>query len=106
MKTISIQELHDKFKSLPKNEMILDIRTPEEYAEGHIPGSRNIPVDTLVSFATELKSFKTIYMHCKSGGRVKNAYSVLAPMGLENIVCIIGEGFPDWEKSGYEISQG
>ncbi len=105
MNTISINELHKKFQNLPADEIILDIRTTDEYAEGHIPGSKNIPLDRVVGAVNELKKYKTVYVHCRSGGRVQSAYSLLKPMGLTNLVCIVGQGFPDWEDAGFEVEK-
>ena len=43
MEIISIDELHDKVAEMGENNLILDVRSPEEYSEGHIEGSQNTP---------------------------------------------------------------
>lgn len=103
MNTISIKELHEKYNRLPSHEKIIDIRTPEEYAGGHIPHAVNYPLDRLMGKINELNSFKTVYLYCQSGGRVQAAYSALKGITQAHLVCVIGEGFPEWQASRYEI---
>ena len=103
IKTISIPELHEKFKSLAKNELILDVRTGEEYAEGHVPGAKNISYETVLSHLDELKNYTTVYVYCHSGGRVQTACFQLMNAGLKNLVAVIDGGMPDWQDSGFPV---
>lgn len=105
MKTISMHELRDHLKSLSNDEVILDVRTPEEYAEGHIPGSRNIAHEQVGRIADELRSFKRVYVHCRSGKRAQMAFQSLTQAGLENLVCIADSGMLDWIEAGYPIEK-
>lgn len=62
---------------------IIDVRTPEEYAEGHLPGAENIPVDALsrVRFAEGQK----LFVYCYSGARSGSAVSYLKSRGLDAV---------------------
>jgi rhodanese-related sulfurtransferase len=51
----------------------------------------------------ELKKFKTVYIHCKRGGRAKTAFETLQSLGLENLVCIEDAGMDAWRERGYPI---
>lgn len=102
MKSISIEELHDHFKSLSEDELILDVRTPKEYSEGHVPGAKNIPFDQVGNHVGELKKFKTLYIYCKAGGRVQAAAEILGSMGVNQLALVDDGGFPDWEDAGFE----
>ena len=71
--------------------VLLDVRTPEEYAEGHIEGSQNIPLQNIESAETVIKDKDTpIFVHCRSGGRSAQATSILKKMGYTNVEDIGG----------------
>lgn len=108
MKQITMLELKKHADQLGKEEVVLDVRTTEEYAEGHVPGSINIPHDQVgtAQALVKLRGYKTIFMHCRSGGRVQHAASVLQASGIANLVCIAGSGMPDWISAGYPVEKG
>ena len=103
MKRIAMIELKKHYDSLQKNELILDVRTPGEFSNGHVSGSRNIPVDRVMNHADELKSFDTLYVYCAAGMRSQAACNALSSMGLTNLVCIDAGGFADWAHAGFPI---
>ena len=71
--------------------VLLDVRTPEEYAKGHIPGSRNIPLQTLDSMAGRIGSLDTpLFVYCRSGSRSGQAAGLLQQMGFTNVQNIGG----------------
>ena len=66
--------------------ILLDVRTPEEYQSGHIPGSNNIPLQTLTIVTSVVKNKDTIlYVYCQSGARSRQATQALQQMGYTNI---------------------
>ena len=66
--------------------VLLDVRTPQEYREGHIPGSQNVPLQQLdnVEEVTENKD-TVLYVYCRSGARSRQAVSLLKHMGYTNV---------------------
>ena len=66
--------------------VLLDVRTPQEYREGHIPGSQNVPLQQLdkVEEVTENKD-TVLYVYCHSGARSRQAVSLLKHMGYTNV---------------------
>ena len=66
--------------------VLLDVRTPQEYREGHIPGSQNVPLQQLdkVEEVTENKD-TVLYVYCRSGARSSQAVSLLNHMGYTNV---------------------
>ena len=66
--------------------VLLDVRTPQEYQEGHIPGSQNMPLQQLdkVEEVTENKD-TVLYVYCRSGARSRQAVSLLKHMGYTNV---------------------
>ena len=65
---------------------LLDVRSPQEYREGHIPGSQNVPLQQLdkVEEVTENKD-TVLYVYCHSGARSRQAVSLLKHMGYTNV---------------------
>jgi len=105
MKTIAMLELKNHLGKLGKDEIILDVREPDEFAAGHVPGSRNIPHEEVTKHADELRKLKTIYVHCMGGGRAGRASEALSRLGLTNIVCISGSGMRDWLAAGLPVER-
>ena len=66
--------------------VLLDVRAPQEYREGHIPGSQNVPLQQLdkVEEITENKD-TVLYVYCRSGARSRQAVSLLNHMGYTNV---------------------
>lgn len=104
--SITIKELHDHFKQLGKNELILDVRAPEEFTDGHVPGAQNIPHDQIVQHAAKLQPMEHVYIYCRSGRRAQVACGDLERRGLTNLVCVPVGGMPDWIAAGYETVRG
>ena len=76
--------------------LILDVRTPEEFQQGHIPGAINIPNETIGSEEIPQLPDKEqlILVYCRSGNRSKQASGKLAALGYTNIVEF--GGILDW----------
>jgi len=67
---------------LAKSAVILDVRTPAEYAQGHVQGSINIPLDTLTQNLHQLDKDKPVIACCRSGMRSGQAVNVLQDHGF------------------------
>ena len=71
--------------------VLLDVRTPEEYREGHIPGSKNVPLQSIDKVAGMIDNKSTpIFVHCLSGARSRQAAAVLQQIGYTNVKNIGG----------------
>lgn len=103
MDKISMKDLYGHMDKLGKEEIVLDVRTPEEYSTGHVPGSINIPVDQLEGRSEELKKYSKVFVHCKMGGRAQQASTLLTSLGFDNLVCIAGSGMQAWVEEGYPV---
>lgn len=100
-KIIGLDELANKHKELAENEIILDVRNPDEYQEVRIPGSLNLPLGDLESKYEQLKRYDAVYIHCKMGGRAKKAFDLLTDLGLTNLHCLQEVGIVAWEEAGH-----
>lgn len=66
--------------------VLLDVRTPQEYREGHIPGSKNVPLQTIDKVKSVAENKDTVlYVYCHSGSRSRQAVSQLQHMGYTNV---------------------
>ena len=66
--------------------VLVDVRTPQEYREGHIPGSKNVPLQQLdkIGSVTDNKD-APMFVYCYSGARSRQAVAVLRHMGYANV---------------------
>jgi rhodanese-related sulfurtransferase len=106
MKQITMKDLHEVWShfDFSKN-LLLDVRTPEEYEEGHVPGSKNIPYDEIEKHSSEFNKFQNIYCYCRSGKRVQVAMSVLELHGHKNVIGVTQAGMPDWIEAGFPVEK-
>jgi len=84
--------------------MLLDVRTPEEYAEGHIAGAKLIPVQVLSEHLNDVPKDKQVYVYCHSGARSARASKLLAANGFSHIENMEG-GIVAWKAAGYPVEK-
>ena len=65
---------------------LVDVRTTAEFANGHVKGSVNIPLDQVASALSRFKDKKNIVVFCQSGGRSSQAKSILEKNGFNNVI--------------------
>ena len=82
---------------------IVDVRTPDEFSEGHLPGAVNIDVNG-TDFAEQIKKLDKkvpVAVYCRSGRRSKAAATQLSEQGFE--VVELDGGIISWQESGKEV---
>ena len=78
------------FRNTP-GAVLLDVRSPQEYREGHIPGSQNVPLQTIDKVRTVVDNKDMpLYVYCHSGARSRQAVQRLGQMGYRNVTNIGG----------------
>ena len=88
-----------------KEIILLDVRTPEEYAQGHIQKSVLMPLNTLHKNVTSLTDkSKQLYVYCRSGSRSVQAVRILQQLGYTNVTNMKG-GILSWSAKGYPIKR-
>ena len=76
--------------------MLLDVRGTDEYAEGHIPGSVNLPLMQIPKISEIVEDLDTpLFVHCLSGGRSRRAAAFLEKVGYANVKNI--GGIMNWQ---------
>ena len=83
---------------------VLDVRRGNEYASGHVPGARNIPLHELERRAGELGPDAPLAVICASGYRSSIAASILASRGHTCLFNVVG-GTAAWMREGFEVEK-
>lgn len=83
--------------------VLVDVRTPEEYAAGHLEGSQliNYYESDFEARVSELDRDVPVYVYCRSGGRSGRSASQLHDMGFKTVIDLSG-GIMAWESAGKE----
>ena len=85
---------------------VLDVRTGGEFDSVHIPGSYNVPLDTLAEHARDLAELDhPVVLVCKSGARADQAHGKLAGAGKQRLHLLDG-GLDAWLASGGDVVRG
>jgi rhodanese-related sulfurtransferase len=97
---ISPQDLKKIMDVEPDSVVVVDVRDPEEFAEGHVPGAMNLPLKNFAAGSGVLDKGKKIVVYCNSGGRSYGAYKKLMKLGYKNIYQAI---FADWKEADLTV---
>ncbi len=102
---ISAQQLRELMNQDPALR-ILDVRTGGEFETVHIPGSYNVPLDTLAEHVRDLADVDhPVVLVCQSGGRATQAHSKLAGAGKQTLHVLEG-GMASWQAAGGATDRG
>jgi rhodanese-related sulfurtransferase len=82
--------------------LVIDVRTPEEYATGHIPGALNIPYDQIDRRVSELRSENGVALYCMLGPRARKGEAALLAAGHSDVFHIEG-GLAAWKQADLPI---
>ena len=87
-----------------ENAVVLDVRDAAEFATGHIPNARNVPLAELDGRIGELNKFKNkpVVLVCQSGSRSGKALAALTKAGFEKAQSL-GGGLAGWQKDGHPL---
>lgn len=78
-------------EALEKGYTLVDVREPDEFAQGHIPGAINMPLSTLAASMNAIANRdEVLYVYCLSGGRSGRACNALRQAGFTNVTNIGG----------------
>jgi rhodanese-related sulfurtransferase len=88
---VSQEALLERQQKADEATYVLDVRSPEEYASGHVPGAVNIPYDQIASRIAEVPRDQDVVLYCKSGRRAGIAAEVLAGQGYTRLQHLEGD---------------
>ncbi len=83
---------------------VVDVREPDEYAEGHVPGAVPVPLGTVPDRLDAFRGDGTTYVICRSGSRSMQACEYAAAQGID--VANVAGGTMAWIASGRDVSTG
>jgi phage shock protein E len=90
---IKADALIERTNKKDESAVIVDVRSAEEFAQGHVPGAMNIPVDQLPTRIDELLGFKNkdVVLYCRSGRRAAQAAETLKANGFQKLLHLEGD---------------
>jgi rhodanese-related sulfurtransferase len=101
--TLAPKEFNEQLQS--RQGVLLDVRTPEEFNEAHLPDARNIDYKSSSFEASlgQLDKSKTYFVYCKAGVRSEKAVEAMQKMGFTAVYHMDG-GIDAWKKEGLPVS--
>lgn len=89
-----------------KAPLLLDVRTPEEYASGHVPGAINIPHSEVQSRLAEIEPYREreVIVYCELGGRASIAAGILRAAGFEHVEHMQGD-MSGWREKNLPVER-
>lgn len=103
VKDITAQELRTLLAASPAP-VVVDVREPWEFAQGHVPGARLIPLGELARRVSELDGDAPTVVVCASGARSQSAAALLGQKGFKTIYNVRG-GMVGWMRAGYPMER-
>ena len=104
--TPAVREIEvDALEARPPEAVVLDVREPEEYAHGHVPGAVNLPQADLASRLDEVPRDRPVLTLCERGMRSLRAAQFLIQMGIEQVASVKG-GTAAWRTAGKAVAVG
>lgn len=102
IREISVTELGT---ILERGGVIIDVREPDEYREGHIPGAQLVPLGTVADSIEVFRRAVPVYVVCMTGGRSLRACEFLHEAGVTNVVNVAG-GTMGFAALGHRLTTG
>jgi phage shock protein E len=100
---ISATELHQR-REAGAAPVVIDVRTPAEYASGHVPGAINIPFDQVAQRIAEIDAPQGVALYCMVGPRARKGEAALLAAGYESVFHLEG-GLAAWQAAGLPIER-
>tara|TARA_B100000508_G_C11346242_1_gene221684 strand:- start:110 stop:520 length:411 start_codon:yes stop_codon:yes gene_type:complete len=94
------------FSKMATNQVVVDVRTPKEYQEGHIENAKNINFydDNFLDQFANYNKEEPVFIYCKSGGRSGKAAKKLSDLGFKKVYDLQG-GYLNWTKEMSKITE-
>ena len=99
MRSVTVHELNAALTEGPA--VVIDVREPHEYADGHVPGATPMPLMTVPQRVDEMPTDRTVYIVCAVGARSAQAAVFLASRGVDAVN--VDGGTVEWVAAGFPI---
>lgn len=104
MATVPQITVDDLAAAVDRQEVVVDVRMPDEYVEAHVPGAILIPLPELPARVEEIPDADPVHLICRSGARSQKAAELLAAQGRS--VTNVAGGTLAWIDSGRSTVSG
>jgi len=104
---LNAQQFHSRWQEAQESDKgcyVVDVRSPHEFAGGHVPGAKLMPLDRIHEVSGELDRAEPVYLICRSGMRSQMAAKILAGQGFAHLINVDG-GTVAWIQAGYQIER-
>lgn len=95
-------EAAQSLMATPERPIVLDVREPEEFAAGHVPGAVNVPLGTVAGWAATQPKDVPYVVICQTGRRSAKASQTLVDHGFTNVTNVEG-GTSAWRQHGFPV---
>ncbi|OGX61056.1 MAG: sulfurtransferase [Paenibacillus sp. RIFOXYA1_FULL_44_5] len=95
LKTLSSADFQKEIQEKSTDKLVVDVREPQEYQTGYIPGAKNVPLSQLSQRLDQLPKENQLYLYCRSGSRSKQAARILSKNGYTSLAHLQG-GIASW----------
>jgi rhodanese-related sulfurtransferase len=102
--TVADIEVNELAEQLQAGARLIDVREPDEYTAGHVPGAVSIPLATVPDHVDAFRGPDAVYVICQGGGRSRRAAEFVTDQGIEAINVAGGTGA--WVASGRDTVTG
>lgn len=96
-------DYQDTFVQKKSEHLLIDVRTPGEFAAGYIPGAINIPLDQISQRLSEIPKDEPVVLYCQSGNRSNQATKLLKGEGYTEIYDL--GGISQWQSAGMPVNR-
>jgi len=84
--TVTVVDVKGVQQAAAQGVRIVDVRSPAEFASGHIPGAQNVPLDSFQGVASQWNKSAPVLVYCQSGSRSAQAVKILQSLGFQKIL--------------------
>lgn len=93
----------DEYAAARTDTRLIDVRSPDEYAEGHVPGAVNVPLEDVLAAPQQFAN-QDLHVICRSGGRSATAADAVNAVGARAVS--VAGGTAGWIDAGHEVERG
>ncbi len=103
--TFAVDVTEAKRRLNSREAVLIDIREPDEWQEGHVAGARHIPLGDLPARLGEVPQDRPVLLFCRSGNRSGRATALLRERGYTRALNVVG-GITAWQRAGLPVTRG
>jgi rhodanese-related sulfurtransferase len=100
---VAVTDATDATDAASAKAVLVDVREPYEFAEGHLPGAELAPMQTVPTLVPSLPTDRPVYLVCATGNRSGQVADYLSRFGIDAVN--VAGGTADWLRAGYPVER-